>query len=73
METKTQSKPVKWKMALLTWICIYPALNILLYLLMPHISDLHPLLRTFILTLILVQIMGILLNLMQIKFRKIVV
>jgi uncharacterized protein len=70
LETKTQPKPAKWKMALLTWICIYPTLNILLYLLMPHISDLHPLLRTFILTIILVPIMGILLNFMQNKFKN---
>jgi len=61
-------KPVKWKMALLTWLCIYPLLNILFFFLMPHVGHLHVLLRTLIITLILVPIMGALLGLLQTKF-----
>jgi uncharacterized protein len=58
-------QPKKWKMALLTWLCIYPLTNILFALLIPHIGHLHNLLKTLILTLILVPLMGFLLGQLQ--------
>ena len=61
-------KPVKWKMAMLTWLCIYPLLNILFFFLMPLIGHLHVLLRTLVITLILVPIMGALIGFLQTKF-----
>jgi uncharacterized protein len=64
-ETK---QPKKWKMALLTWLIIYPLINILFALLMPHIGHLHNLLKTLILTVIMVPIMGIMLGIAQNKF-----
>ena len=33
------NKPKKWKMILLTWICIYPLINILFFVLMPYMID----------------------------------
>ena len=67
----TENKqPKKWKMALLTWLCIYPLINILFAVLMPHIGHLHNLLRTFILTIILVPLMGVLLGQLQKRFRN---
>jgi antibiotic biosynthesis monooxygenase (ABM) superfamily enzyme len=61
-------QPKKWKMALLTWLIIYPLINILFALLMPHIGNFHNLVKTLILTLILVPTMGIILGFAQKKF-----
>lgn len=65
-----RKQPKKWKMALLTWIIIYPIINILFALLMPHIAHLHNLLKTLILTVILVPLMGILLGFAQQKLSN---
>jgi antibiotic biosynthesis monooxygenase (ABM) superfamily enzyme len=62
-----QKQPKKWKMAVITWICIYPLINILFFLLMPHIAHFHPLLKTFMMTLILVPLMGVILGVLQKK------
>jgi antibiotic biosynthesis monooxygenase (ABM) superfamily enzyme len=67
MENK---RPRKWKMALLTWLCIYPLINILFALLMPHIGNLHNLLKTLVLTLILVPLMSVLLGQLQKRFQN---
>jgi uncharacterized protein len=67
MENK---KPKKWKMALLTWLCIYPLINILFVLLMPYIAHLPNLLKTLILTLILVPVMGVILGKLQKRFQN---
>jgi len=63
-------QPKKWKMALLTWLCIYPLINILFAFLMPHIGHLPNLIKTLIMTLILVPIMGFLLGLLQKRFKN---
>jgi antibiotic biosynthesis monooxygenase (ABM) superfamily enzyme len=67
---KENGQPKKRKMALLTWLCIYPLINILFALLMPHIGHLHNLLKTLILTLILVPLMGLLLGLLQKRYKN---
>lgn len=46
--------PKKWKLMLVTWMIIYPLLNLLLWILGPYLPGLHPLLRTLILTVIIV-------------------
>ena len=53
--------PKKWKMMLLTWLFVYPVINILFALLFPIIQEFHQLIKTLILTLILVPLMGIVL------------
>ena len=64
------NRPKKWKMALLTLLCVYPLINILFALLMPHIGHLHNLVKTLILTLILVPLMGVLLGHLQKRFQN---
>ncbi len=64
------NKPKKWKMILLTWICIYPLINILFFVLMPYMIEFHQLLKTLILTLILVPLLSFLLPLLQKKFSN---
>jgi antibiotic biosynthesis monooxygenase (ABM) superfamily enzyme len=67
----TENKqPKKWKMALLTWLIIYPLINILFALLMPRIGHLHNLVKTLILTLILVPVMGVILGIAQKKLAS---
>lgn len=58
-------RPNKWKMALLTWVCIYPLINLIFFLVMPHITPWHPLLKTLLTTAILVPLMGALLGALQ--------
>jgi antibiotic biosynthesis monooxygenase (ABM) superfamily enzyme len=60
--------PRKWKMALLTWVCIYPLINIIFLTIMPMIVAWHPLLKTLLTTVILVPLMGISLQYLQKKF-----
>jgi antibiotic biosynthesis monooxygenase (ABM) superfamily enzyme len=52
-------------MALLTWLCIYPLINLIFFTLMPHIEHWHPLLKTLLTTIILVPLMGLSLNKLQ--------
>ncbi len=54
-----QPQPKKWKMMLLSWAFIYPVINILFYFLFPIIQNLPQLLKTLILTLMLVPLMGV--------------
>lgn len=60
--------PKRWKMMLLTWLSIYPLLNIIHPLLMPHINHLHSLLKTLIMTMVLVPAMSVLLGGLQSKY-----
>ncbi len=50
--------PKKWKTALLIWLFIYPAVTILSLLLFPLMADFPALVRTAVLTLVLVPIMA---------------
>ena len=63
-------KPKRWKMILLTWICIYPILNIAFLVLGPYIGELPQMLRTLILTAIVVPLMNLALGALQKRFAK---
>ncbi|SDE98810.1 hypothetical protein SAMN05216464_111192 [Mucilaginibacter pineti] len=52
-------------MALLTWICIYPLINIIFITVMPVIGSWHPLLKTLLTTIILVPLMGLSIELLR--------
>jgi len=54
---KNMNKHPKYKMALLVWIAIYPTINLLFYFLGDYLVQLHMLLRTLLLTAILVPLM----------------
>jgi antibiotic biosynthesis monooxygenase (ABM) superfamily enzyme len=60
--------PKKWKMLLLSWIFVYPVINILFALLMPVIGELHNLVKTLILSAILVPLMGICIPIIHKKY-----
>jgi antibiotic biosynthesis monooxygenase (ABM) superfamily enzyme len=50
-------QPKKWKMALLVWLVIYPTITAITLLLGDYLIQLHVLLRTFVLSAILVPFM----------------
>lgn len=58
----------KWKMMLLTWLFVYPVINILFALLFPLIQEFNQLIKTLILTLILVPLMGMVLPKLHQRF-----
>jgi antibiotic biosynthesis monooxygenase (ABM) superfamily enzyme len=51
--------PKKWKMMLISWLFVYPVINLLFALVFPLVADLHQLVKTLIFTLILVPLMGV--------------
>jgi antibiotic biosynthesis monooxygenase (ABM) superfamily enzyme len=59
------NRPRPWKMALLTWLCIYPLINLIFLTVMPLIGTWHPLLRTLLVSLVLVPLMGMLMGFLQ--------
>ena len=53
---------------LISWLFVYPVINLMFFIVFPIIKDLHPLLRTFIFTIILVPLMGTCIPLLHKKF-----
>jgi antibiotic biosynthesis monooxygenase (ABM) superfamily enzyme len=49
--------PNKFKMALLVWCAIYPTVTTIFFVLGDFLGTLHPLLRTLVVTVILVPLM----------------
>lgn len=49
--------PPRWKNALLVWIAIYPSISLLSYLAGPWLATLPLLLRTLVLTAVLVPLL----------------
>jgi hypothetical protein len=49
--------PPKWKMALATWLGVYPTITLLLWALWPAMGDLPMALRALVLTAIMVPLL----------------
>jgi len=60
--------PKKWKMMLLTWMIIYPLVNIVFFILVPYINSWNPFLKTLLITIIIVPIMNVILGFFSKKF-----
>lgn len=60
----------KWKLMFLTWIILYPLLNITTFILNPYIDDWNPLLKTLLITIILIPIMSIILGILHKKYSS---
>jgi hypothetical protein len=54
-----QAKPKIWKMLLLSWLFVYPTINLMFWLIFPLLKEQHQLVKTLVFTLILVPVMGI--------------
>lgn len=61
--------PKKWKMMLITWLFVYPVINILFLTVFPFVKDAHQLVKTLVLTLILVPLLGFFVPKLHKKFE----
>ena len=68
MEKISQQKPKVWKMMLISWLFVYPVINIMFALIFPLIKDLPQLVKTLIFSIILVPIMGVAIPFLHKKF-----
>jgi antibiotic biosynthesis monooxygenase (ABM) superfamily enzyme len=68
MNSNDPRPPKKWKMFLISWLFVYPVINLLFAVVFPLVQDLHQLLKTLIFTAILVPLMGIFIPKLHQKF-----
>lgn len=64
------TKPKIWKMLLISWIYAYVVVNAVFALLGAYLSELHPLVRSGIITTILVPTFGLGLPVLQRKLYR---
>jgi len=60
--------PKKWKLMFVSWLFVYPVINIMFALVFPLVKDFPQLLKTLIFTVILVPLMGYFIPMMHKKF-----
>jgi antibiotic biosynthesis monooxygenase (ABM) superfamily enzyme len=60
--------PKKWKLLLISWLFVYPVINIMFALVFPLIKDFPQLVKTLIFTAILVPLMGVCIPMLHKKF-----
>jgi antibiotic biosynthesis monooxygenase (ABM) superfamily enzyme len=60
--------PKKWKLLLISWLFVYPVINIMFALVFPLIKDFPQLIKTLIFTVILVPLMGVCIPMLHKKF-----
>jgi antibiotic biosynthesis monooxygenase (ABM) superfamily enzyme len=70
MQNNSELKPKKWKMILISWLFVYPVINLMFLLVFPLLTEMHQLLKTLVFTLILVPIMAIVIPKLHQKFWK---
>jgi antibiotic biosynthesis monooxygenase (ABM) superfamily enzyme len=56
---RTSATPKKWKLFLISWLFVYPVINIMFAVVFPLVKDYPQLIKTLIFTVILVPLMGI--------------
>ena len=61
-------QPKRWKMIVISWLFVYPVVNVMFALLFPLLSDLPQLLKTLVFTAILVPVMGVVLPKLHQRF-----
>lgn len=55
----TAVKPKRWKLMLVSWLFVYPVINLMFALVFPLVKNQHQLIKTLVFTLILVPLMGV--------------
>jgi antibiotic biosynthesis monooxygenase (ABM) superfamily enzyme len=68
MNANDPRPPKKWKMFLISWLFVYPVINLMFAVVFPLVQDLHQLLKTLIFTALLVPLMGIFIHKLHQKF-----
>lgn len=64
----TPKIPKKWKLMFISWLFVYPVINIMFALVFPLVKDFPQLLKTLVFTVILVPLMGFCIPIMHKKF-----
>lgn len=57
-QNQTAPTPKKWKIMFVSWLFVYPVINIMFALVFPLVKDFPQLLKTLVFTVILVPLMG---------------
>lgn len=70
MQSNSELKPKKWKMIIISWLFVYPVINLMFFFIFPLLSEMHQLLKTLVFTLILVPVMAIVIPKLHQKFWK---
>lgn len=70
MQNNSELKPKRWKMILISWLFVYPVVNLMFFLIFPLLSEMHQLLKTLVFTVILVPIMGVIIPKLHHRFWK---
>jgi len=63
-----EKKPKIWKMLLISWLFVYPVINLMFVFIFPLLVDLTQLAKTFVFTVIIVTFMGIVITKLHKKF-----
>jgi len=63
-----QNPPKKWKMMVISWLFVYPVINVMFAIIFPLIKDWPQLLTTLLFTAILVPLMGICIPVLHKRF-----
>jgi len=61
-------KPKRWKMIFISWLFVYPVVNVMFALLFPLLEDRPQLLKTLVFTLILVPLLAVAIPALQKQF-----
>ncbi|NDD35327.1 MAG: hypothetical protein EBZ26_03300 [Flavobacteriia bacterium] len=64
----TSPQPKRWKMILISWLFVYPVVNVMFALLFPLLTDLPQLAKTLVFTAILVPLMAVVLPKLHQRF-----
>lgn len=64
----SNTTPKKWKLMLISWLFVYPVINLMFAFIFPLVKDLPQLLKTLVFTIILVPLMGICIPMLHKKF-----
>ena len=65
---RTSATPKKWKLFFISWLFVYPVINIMFAVVFPLVKDYPQLIKTLIFTIILVPLMGIFIPKLHQKF-----
>ncbi|MDG1252117.1 MAG: hypothetical protein P8N56_00355 [Schleiferiaceae bacterium] len=63
-----EKAPKRWKMIFISWLFVYPVVNVMFALIFPLLSDLPQLVKTLVFTVILVPLMGIAIPVLHRRF-----
>lgn len=70
LNNANDTKPKKWKMMLISFLFVYPVINIIFFVFGDFLLELHQLLRTLVLAVLFVPLFGIGIPVLHKRFYK---